>query len=68
MSSTTIKRKFISSQTFVMMFGLLLGAALFATPTRAQSFQVGLGLPREGTQRPISASVPRASNKEQESL
>lgn len=49
MSSTALKQKIMSTQTFVMMFGLLLGVALFATPIRAQSFQVGLGLPREGT-------------------
>ena len=49
MSSTTLKRKLISTQTFVVMFGLLLAIALFATPIRAQSFQVGLGQPRHGT-------------------
>ena len=49
MSSTTLKRKLISTQTFVVMFGLLLAVALFATPIRAQSFQVGLGQPRHGT-------------------
>ena len=50
MSSTTLRRKIVSAQTLVMMFGVLLTATLFATPTRAQGFQVGLGVPREGTQ------------------
>jgi hypothetical protein len=52
MSSTTLKFRIISTHTFVVMFGLLLAAALFATPTRAQSFQVGLGMHREGTNDP----------------
>ncbi|MFZ0749801.1 MAG: hypothetical protein WAM70_10620, partial [Pyrinomonadaceae bacterium] len=50
MSLTTLKHKIIATQTLMMMFGLLLAATVFATSTRAQGFQVGLGVPREGTQ------------------
>src|SRR5688500_18167362 len=49
MSSPTTKRKIIPRPTLVMMFGLLLAAVAFATPSQAQSFQVELGLPRHGT-------------------
>ncbi len=52
MSLTTLKPKIISCQTFVMMFGFLLAGVLFATPTQAQSFQVELGLYREGSNDP----------------
>jgi hypothetical protein len=48
----TLKLKIISDQTFLMVFGVLLAAALSATPTRAQSFQVELGLHRAGTNDP----------------
>ena len=50
MSPTTLKHKIIATQTLMMMFGSLLAATVFATSTRAQGFQVGLGVPREGTQ------------------
>lgn len=49
MSSTTLKRTSFLTQTLLMMFGVLLAGASFATPIRAQGFQVGLGVPRHGT-------------------
>ena len=52
MSLPTVKRKIISCQTLVMMFVLLLAAVLFATPAQGQSFQVELGLYREGSNDP----------------
>lgn len=52
MSMPTITRKIISCQTLVMMFGLLLAGVLFATPAQGQSFQVELGLYREGSNDP----------------
>lgn len=48
--SLPIRKLKISAQTSVTMFGLLLTAILFATPTQAQSFQVELGLPKHGTE------------------
>src|SRR5688572_919536 len=50
MSSPTIRRTMISYHAIVMLFGVLLGTVLCATSSRAQSFQVELGLPRHGTQ------------------
>ncbi|MCM3872270.1 MAG: hypothetical protein ND895_16435 [Pyrinomonadaceae bacterium] len=52
MTLPTMKLKIISCQTLVMTFAVLLGALWCATPTQAQSFQVELGLYREGSNDP----------------